>query len=1036
MCPVFNTFKSNLIDFSRYNRLTHYKMHKKNEYLISSNKLDALIYSLSAGNSFKIDDVFPLYEVIREKKLDNVLYLAVGLFNLTYKKNKHYSFPIMLYRVDLSRDENNALYLSSVDNDIYLNPYFRIFIYEHFDIALDEKFIIDKNINSNDIIDRIVATFKKSDHINDAEVEIKNDYATVSFFTTRSGFSYADLIFNNTDIERSEIIKAFLNRDEAKSNERCKYKFNDGMLEYVSPISFASTSELETMFAILRGQSLLVKSPKCRNSTSYKINIISELLSENKSVLYLTNNKNESYKAYNLFKDAKLEDNIFAFAPYGDRIKYTNLRREMKKGLLKSYLVKMLNFSKSKEYISTDHKRESFDYIREHLNSMNDVTQKRQISDLKFSKDDMFNELSVLFEEYYLCTVSKIHNNVVNNRKRVISKLRKEDIEYIEKLVSDEKLFERTSFRILLRKYIQLFKKYFMISIMTVDEVNRYIPSNMKYDVLVIDNASSHSLLNTIPALYRARQVIAFGDDTTYTEQNALSSLISEQNFTQQYFLLPSAFQGLSEILPTYILKDTYSSSEITDVLNKTVYNRSLNVPPKRFNTNDKAITFEIIKNINSKAKRQDALYNKALDYIKTAVKKINDSIALVTFDNEDKEKADSYLFKHLRDDNAFNAFYINHADREPYYVETADFIGYLERDEIVVFASIEGKLSYNGGEKLISTILNSARKRVHFILALDFNKDELSPGMNMLNSVLKASKNQCYSSLDSDAMSDDFKDIKAYLKDRGYILYENYGDNPITSFDLAITNAEESHINVGINFDEHASLTERSLYETEYMQKYILKQNGWDYGTVKISDFKNNALVSYALMSDIIQRAESDYTKSKESTNIIKSNSIFKPYAYAPIINNATIERQIAFMIAIESPINKDWLFSRIYKTYYSDVKVKKAKKYFKSIITKVMNTNTSFCKKYNYLYDMSKPINLRVNSSAYNTRPKAYISDDELISGIRELEGTKYKTTLNKRMKRKLILHDLTSSLLITPSEMKYIKKINKLIRKTITL
>ena len=90
MCPVFNTFKSNLIDFSRYNRLTHYKMHKKNEYLISSNKLDALIYSLSAGNSFKIDDVFPLYEVIRENKLDNVLYLAVGLFNLTYKKNKHY----------------------------------------------------------------------------------------------------------------------------------------------------------------------------------------------------------------------------------------------------------------------------------------------------------------------------------------------------------------------------------------------------------------------------------------------------------------------------------------------------------------------------------------------------------------------------------------------------------------------------------------------------------------------------------------------------------------------------------------------------------------------------------------------------------------------------------------------------------------------------------------------------------------------------------------------------------------------------------
>jgi len=269
------------------------------------------------------------------------------------------------------------------------------------------------------------------------------------------------------------------------------------------------------------------------------------------------------------------------------------------------------------------------------------------------------------------------------------------------------------------------------------------------YDVILLDEASQIELLDSIPALLRAKKVIVVGD----SQQLTPSRFFKYQNFNIEE-PHESIFELAEEKLPAIQLNYQYRAKhrELIQYSNLHFYDNKL------VTTNDSSA--QAIKRVyladglyHNRKNRIEA--DQIIKELKTHLmgEKNSKSIGIITFSIQQKEAILSKLEAELMVNKSFQDS-LNNLDRssEPFFVKSIEQVQGDERDIILISTGYgkneQGKiyqffgpiLTYKG-ENRLNVLMSRAREKIVFITSLRHTDIQISSsssqGLRMFKQLL-----------------------------------------------------------------------------------------------------------------------------------------------------------------------------------------------------------------------------------------------------------------------------------------------------------
>ncbi|MCE2963900.1 MAG: AAA domain-containing protein [Chitinophagales bacterium] len=288
------------------------------------------------------------------------------------------------------------------------------------------------------------------------------------------------------------------------------------------------------------------------------------------------------------------------------------------------------------------------------------------------------------------------------------------------------------------------------LTIASLDKFSQYIPLTSElYDVILLDEASQIELLDSIPALLRAKKVIVVGD----SQQLTPSRFFKYQNFNIEE-PHESIFELAEEKLPAIQLNYQYRAKhrELIQYSNLHFYDNKL------VTTNDSSA--QAIKRVyladglyHNRKNRIEA--DQIIKELKTHLmgEKNSKSIGIITFSIQQKEAILSKLEAELMVNKSFQDS-LNNLDRssEPFFVKSIEQVQGDERDIILISTGYgkneQGKiyqffgpiLTYKG-ENRLNVLMSRAREKIVFITSLRHTDIQISSsssqGLRMFKQLL-----------------------------------------------------------------------------------------------------------------------------------------------------------------------------------------------------------------------------------------------------------------------------------------------------------
>lgn len=359
------------------------------------------------------------------------------------------------------------------------------------------------------------------------------------------------------------------------------------------------------------------------------------------------------------------------------------------------------------------------------VNSFNNELKSLSESLIKFNKN--LNQISNKKEEIYLNNLKylnqKVGVNLLNNYKNnqvILNKLLKQTYNKNKKSAS-----------YWIKYNWKNINKLFPIVIGTIEDVSEFIPFKEKYDYVIFDEASQIFFEKALPSIYRAKNVILFGDN----KQLKPSNYFKTRNYFDENDLYENDYLdtlNADSILDFYekntkykiMLKGHYRSnfSELIQFSNKEFYKNELWFENS---ANPYKKPIEVI-DVNGvwQDKKNKAEAEKVLEVLEKLLSNRNiykeKTIGIITFNIKQKELIKDYLYNrgsrnlktYINIENSLNRFFIKNVEE----------VQGDERD-IIIFSvgyskSVRnyGPLSIDGGENRINVIATRAKDKVIII--------------------------------------------------------------------------------------------------------------------------------------------------------------------------------------------------------------------------------------------------------------------------------------------------------------------------------
>lgn len=574
----------------------------------------------------------------------------------------------------------------------------------------------------------------------------------------------------------------------------------------------------------------------------------------------------------------------------------------------------------------------------------------------------------------------------------------------------------------------QTLKPCFLMSPLSV---STFLNSEMKFDVVIFDEASQIFPQDAIGAIYRGNQLIVVGDSKQMPPSNFFNSgTDSDDNDENEDITdFESILDLCSTSFPQRRLKWHYRSryEQLISFSNKNFYDNDLvTFPSSKMDSTGIGVDYFYVEGIfDRKSKTNQIEAERIVDLVFENIRKYpSRSLGVVAFSISQQNLIEKLIYKRRQQNTAFEEFF--KSDRaEPFFVKNLETVQGDERDTIIFSIAYakdsQGRLLLNfgpinreGGERRLNVAVTRAKFNVQLVSSMHYYDIDLtrtkSVGARLLREYLDYAENGITAlerSISIDATNpfeqydSEFElEVCEFLREHGFAVDIQVGCSSF-KIDLALKRPDSSDYVLAVECDGATYHSSKTARDRDRLRQDILERMGWKFYRIWSTDWFRNKQVEKQRLLDAAKKAlenspvkvsHTDIENDNFSETVVEKHFEFPKYKMVDALSVARNLRGNIFsvvraIVEVESPVSEEWLLKRIVFLFEGREKVT-------NVVRAEFNRQMWNCARFGilrkdgFLYWQGSEIPmLRVPSNGVEPRDIKYIELRELALGLKEL-------------------------------------------------
>ncbi|QKT05415.1 DUF4011 domain-containing protein [Mycoplasma sp. OR1901] len=443
-------------------------------------------------------------------------------------------------------------------------------------------------------------------------------------------------------------------------------------------------------------------------------------------------------------------------------------------------------------------------------------------------------------------------------------------------------------FRKLFQKIPNLLLQLKPCLMMSPLSVSKYLSgTDIKFDVVIFDEASQIRPENAIGAIYRSKQLIIVGDNEQLPPTSFFDTINDDEEIDEEYQdendISIKGFDSILDLsniaLKTIKLRWHYRSEfdQLIYPSNYAIYDDLVTFPANRLPARFEAIGYQKVSGIFENGINKveaEFIINLLHDIMKENSNKL--SIGIVTFNIKQQLYIESLVEK-FRDKHPEFEHFFDRNSKEPLFVKNIETVQGDERD-IIIISSVYGKdekgnvpmrfgpINHKNGYKRLNVAFTRAKKGIILVSSLSWTDIDLersnSRGVQFFKDYLRIAEFgiENEQKTDQEELKNGFEDeLYNELVSHGFKVKRHIGSSDF-KVDLAVLHPEdENNYLLGIEIDAASYNWAKTTRDRDKLRQEILKTRGWNvYRVWSVDWFRNKTQQLQKLLNVINQTIES----------------------------------------------------------------------------------------------------------------------------------------------------------------------------------
>ncbi len=575
---------------------------------------------------------------------------------------------------------------------------------------------------------------------------------------------------------------------------------------------------------------------------------------------------------------------------------------------------------------------------------------------------------------------------------------------------------------------VQSLKPCFLMSPLSV---STFLSADIKFDVVVFDEASQIFPQDAVGAIYRGKQLIVVGDSKQMPPSNFFNSTANLEDSDDEQDDVTD-FESILDICSTAFpqkrLKWHYRSrfEPLIAFSNKNFYDNDLvTFPSSKKDTKGIGVDYYHVDGVfDRKTKTNRIEAEKIVDLVFEHIEKYPErSLGVVAFSISQQNLIDKLITKR-RLLNPTKEYFFKADKFEPFFVKNLETVQGDERDTIIFSVAygkgVDGRLLLNfgpinrsGGERRLNVAVTRAKYNVQLVSSMHYTDIDLtrtqSVGARLLREYLDYAENgevalERLEKLNAfeENVSEFESEVYDFLVENGFSVERQVGCSSF-KIALAVKNPKTNDYLLAIECDGQSYRSSKSARDRDRLRQEILEKMGWKFYRIWSTDwFRNKSVEKERLLLVAKLALETASFKFKKDKMPISGVSFeeavqeksfeFPKYQMVDEYNLADKHdfdrlKIISEIVETEQPISEEWLLKRIAFLFGREKVTNVVRDEFNYQMRKCQDFGIIRKNGFMYIEGKSVPM-LRVPSeNATVIRDVKYIALEELALGMKEI-------------------------------------------------
>lgn len=592
-----------------------------------------------------------------------------------------------------------------------------------------------------------------------------------------------------------------------------------------------------------------------------------------------------------------------------------------------------------------------------------------------------------------------------------------------------EKKRRQKSIRILLDEIGDLAQTLKPCFLMSPLSVSTFLSPDMKFDVVVFDEASQIFPQDAIGTIYRGKQLIVVGDSKQMPPSNffnSSSTVSDDDDDVEDITDFESILDICSTTFPQKRLKWHYRSrfEELIAFSNKNFYeNELITFPSSSQQSIGNGIDYYHVDGFfDRKSKTNLVEAEKVVELVFNNIEKYPErSLGVVAFSMSQQNLIDKLISRRIQQDPTKEEYFKSDS-AEPFFVKNLETVQGDERDTII-FSMAYGKdrtgrlllnfgpINRAGGERRLNVAVTRAKYNVQVVSSMHYTDIDLartqSVGARLLREYLDYAENgelaleRAVSVYQFDQYDSEFEmEVCEFLRENGYSVDTQVGCSSFR-IDLALKKPNSSNYLLAIECDGSTYHSSKSSRDRDRLRQEVLERMGWTFYRIWSTDwFRNKRNEQERLLNEVkrvIEKSDTckedncdfDYDSFEEPVETVHfefpkyqkvdETKILVDYRDNPI-------GLVYSIVEVETPLSEEWLLKRIVFLFGREKVTNVVRDRFDDLMKGCSAYNIERKNGFLYLKGKEVPM-LRVPDNTTASREVKYIALEELANGMMEI-------------------------------------------------